>query len=58
MNGKLTSKMVSKKMAIQIKKWIENRSKLEDLVQKILALSQLIASDLVEEERNLKGENL
>lgn len=55
-NGKLTSKMVSKKMAVQIKKWIENRNKLEDLVLEILALSQLIASDLVEQERNLESE--
>jgi len=57
-NGKLTSKMVSREMAIQIKKWIENRNKLENLVQEILILSQSIASDLVEKSRNLKGKKM
>lgn len=57
-NGKLTSKMVSKKMAIQIRKWIENRIRLEQLVQEILTLSQLIASDLVDQERKSKGEKM
>lgn len=51
-NGKLTSKMVSKKMETQVRKWIENRNRLEALVQKIFELSQSIASDLVEKERN------
>lgn len=57
-NGKLTSKMVSKKMAIQIKKWIENRNRLEILIQEIFELSQSIASDLVDEERNSRFEKL
>lgn len=57
-NGKLSSKMVSKKMALQIKKWIENRNKLEKLVQEILVLSQSVASDLVEQERNSTGEKM
>lgn len=57
-DGKLSSKMVSKEMAIQIKRWIENRKKLEKHVQEILILSQLIVSNLVEESRNLDGEKM
>lgn len=57
-NGKLSSKMVSKEMAAQIKKWIENRNKLEKQVQEILILSQSIVSNLVEESRNLDGEKM
>ena len=53
-DGKTTSKMVSKKMAVQIKKWIENRNKLEELIQDLLEISQSIASDLVEQERIVK----
>lgn len=51
-NGKLTSKMVPKKMATQIKMWIENRNRLEVLLQEIFELSQSIVSNLVESERN------
>ncbi len=57
-DGKLSSKMVSKEMAAQIKKWIENRNKLEKQVQEILILSQSIVSNLVEESRNLDGEKM
>ena len=57
-DGKLSSKMVSKAMATQIKRWIENRNKLEKQVQEILILSQSIASNLVEESRNLDGEKM
>lgn len=57
-DGKLSSKMVSKEMAAQIKKWIENRNKLEKQVQEILTLSQSIISNLVEESRNLDGEKM
>ncbi len=56
--GKLSSKMISKQMAEQIKKWIVNRSKLEKQVQEILILSQSIVSNLVEESRNLDGEKM
>ncbi len=56
--GKLSSKMVSKEMAVQIKKWIENRNKLEKQVQEILVISQSIISNLVEESRNLNGEKM
>lgn len=56
--GKLSSKMVSKTMAAQIKKWIENRSKLEKQIQEILIISQAIVSNLVEESRNLDGEKM
>lgn len=52
LNGKLTSKMVPKKMVMQIKKWIENRNRLEVLLQEIFELSQSVASNLVENERN------
>lgn len=51
-NEKLTSKMVSKKLADQIKKWIDNRKKLEEMVQEILNISQSLASNIVDQERN------
>ena len=54
-DGKLSSKMVSKEMAAQIKKWIENRNELEKQVQEILIISQSIVSNLVEKNRNLEG---
>lgn len=57
-NGKLSSKMVSKEMAAQIKKWIENRNKLEKQVREILILSQSIVSNLVEESRIFDGEKM
>jgi hypothetical protein len=57
-NGKLSSKMVSKKMALQIKKWIANRKELEKLVQELFSFSQSIASDLVEQERNSEGKKM
>ena len=41
-----------------IKRWIENRNKLEKQIQEILILSQSIASNLVEESRNLDGEKM
>ena len=56
--GKLSSKMVSKEIAVQIKKWIENRNKLEKQIQEILIISQAIVSNLVEENRNLEGEKM
>ena len=56
--GKLSSKMVSKEIAVQIKKWIENRNKLEKQIQEILIISQTIVSNLVEENRNLEGEKM
>ena len=57
-DGKLSSKMVSKTMAAQIKKWIENRNKLEKQVHEILIISQAIVSSLVEESRNINGEKM
>ena len=56
--GKLSSKMVSKEIAVQIKKWIENRNKLEKQIQEILIISQAIVSNLVEENRNFEGEKM
>ena len=50
--------MVSKEMAAQIKRWIENRNKLEKQVQEIIIISQSIVSNLVEESRNLEGEKM
>ena len=57
-DGKLSSKMVSKTMATQITKWIENRNKLEKQVREILIISQEIVSSLVEESRNFNGEKM
>lgn len=57
-NGKLTSKMVSKKMANQIKKWIENRNNLEKMVQEILNLSQSLATDLIESDKKSEGKKM
>lgn len=57
-DGKLSSKMVSKEMAAKLKKWIENRNKLEKQLQKILILSQEIASVLVEKNRNLEDDKM
>ena len=57
-NGKLSSKMVTKKMASQIKAWIENRKMLEKSVNEILILSQALAVELIERERELAGEKM
>lgn len=57
-NGKLSSKMVTKKMAAQIKTWIENRKMLEESVTEILILSQALAVEQVDRERELAGEKL
>ncbi len=57
-DGKLSSKMVSKEMAVQIKGWIENRKKLEKQIQEILILSQSIVANLVEESRKLGGDKM
>ena len=50
-NGKLSSKMVTKKMASQIMIWIENRKMIEESVNEILKLSQALAVELVEKDR-------
>ena len=57
-NGKLSSKMVPKKMAAQIERWIENRKTLEKAVTEILTLSQDLAVEQVESERELAGEKI
>ena len=57
-NGKLSSKMVPKKMASQITRWIENRRMLEKALNKILILSQALAVDLVERDRELASEKM
>lgn len=50
-NGKLSSKMVTKAMAVQLKKWIENRKVLENILQNIYVQSEKIAADLVDKTR-------
>ena len=57
-NGKLSSKMVTKKMADKIKVWIKNRSNLENLVAEILVTSQDIAVNLVEESRKSEADKM
>ena len=50
--------MVSKEMALKLKKWIENRKYLEKCVQDFLIISQSIASDFVDAEKNSEGKEM
>lgn len=43
--------MVTKAMAVQLKKWIENRKVLENILQNIYVQSEKIAADLVDKTR-------
>lgn len=53
-NNKLTSKSIPKVIVKDLKRWIENRKKLEDLVKQMLAQGQTFASELVEKKRGEK----
>jgi hypothetical protein len=57
-NGKLSSKMVSREMAKKIKIWIENRKRLEFLIHEILTLGQEFAVTSVDELKKSEGENV
>lgn len=54
---KLTSKSVDRKNVAQIKRWIDNRTRLEKQVRRIAELSQFIASDMLK-PKNRKDENM
>ncbi|MGK5089567.1 DUF6788 family protein [Bdellovibrionota bacterium FG-2] len=56
--GKLSSKMVTPQMASQIKKWIDNRRRLDELITKILELSQALAVVEVEKDRKPRDKKM
>lgn len=51
-DGKLSSKSIPEPMVSLLRIWIENRKKAEKSFQEILELSQAIAADMVEKEKN------
>jgi hypothetical protein len=57
-NGKLSSKMVTAQMVPQIKKWIENRLRMEALFAKILKLSQELAATEIEKDRESEAKKM
>lgn len=50
-DGKLSSKSIAKPMVPLLRKWIDNRRRIEKLFQEVLELSQAIAADMIEKKK-------
>lgn len=50
-DGKMSSKTIAEPMVPLLRKWINNRRKIEELLQDVFQLSQELVADMVDEEK-------